>query len=228
MSSAANATSTSSASALAGGEPKVPPVQRPTVHAVPAGPRAQVVFKIHTTDQVVFVTIDDGFYKDPRVVAFIRVHQWPVATFIIDRVAEAAPSYFRALAAAGATINDHTYSHPDLPGLDYAAQEEQICRPTRDFPRLLGLHPRLFRPPYGSYDLATRRAAEACGFSALVEWNATLSNGRLDIVGHHQLHPGDIVLLHFVPSLYRDLVVLAMRLSALHLRVGRLENYVKT
>jgi peptidoglycan/xylan/chitin deacetylase (PgdA/CDA1 family) len=184
------------------------------------------VFSIRTREPVAFVTIDDGFYRDPRVITFIAEHHWPITAFIIDRVARAAPSYFKLLLAVGATIEDHTYSHPDLPTLSFADQQQQICRPTRDFPSLLGVHPTLFRPPYGAYDDATRRAAETCGFSTLIEWTATLTKGALHVAVRRPLQAGDIILLHFVPSLYHDLQYLALQLAALHLRVARLETYV--
>jgi peptidoglycan/xylan/chitin deacetylase (PgdA/CDA1 family) len=207
-------------------EPNVPSPPRPVHEIVPPGPRARVVFSIRTREPVVFVTIDDGFFRDPRVIAFIAEHRWPITAFLIDRVAKAAPSYFRLLGAAGATIEDHTYSHPDLPTLSFADQQQQICRPTRDFPGLLSVRPTLFRPPYGSYDDATRRAAETCGFSTLIEWTATLTKGVLRVAVRRPLHGGDIILLHFVPSLYNDLQFLAVQLAASHLRVARLETYV--
>jgi len=212
---------------LAGGEPLVAPTQRATAGAVPAGPRARVQYSVVTHDPVVFVTIDDGFTRDPRVIAFIRAHRWPISAFVIDRLANIAPAYFRQLlAAAGATLDDHTYTHPDLATLDYAAQQAQICRATRDFPRLFGEQPPLFRPPYGAYDDATRRAAEACGFTTLVEWNATMQHGVFQEATERPLHRGDIILLHFTPTLYSDLELLALRIAAAHLTVGRLENYI--
>lgn len=177
-------------------------------------------------DRVVFVTIDDGFFRDPRVVAFIAAQVWPVSAFIIDRVAQTAPAWVKALLAAGVTLEDHTYSHPELPTLGYVEQQQQICRPTIDFPRLFGSRPSLFRPPYGSWDDATLRAATACGFRTVIDWTATMMNGVLKIAFRRPLHPGDIILLHFVPSLYHDLQLLQSILAHANLRVGRLETHV--
>jgi peptidoglycan/xylan/chitin deacetylase (PgdA/CDA1 family) len=177
-------------------------------------------------DQVVFVTIDDGFFRDPRVIAFIAAHRWPVSAFVIDRVAQTAPAWVKALLGAGATLEDHTYSHPQLPTVSYAEQQAQICRPTIDYPRLFAVHPMLFRPPYGSYDDATRRAATACGFGTVIEWTATLFNGVLKIAFRRPVRAGDIILMHFVHSLYHDLQLLAAILAHGNLHVGRLETYV--
>jgi peptidoglycan/xylan/chitin deacetylase (PgdA/CDA1 family) len=196
----AGSTASTTTPRLAGSEPRVAPKQRPSAGTVPAGPRARVQYSVVTHDPVVFVTIDDGFTRDPRVIAFIRAHHWPISAFVIDRLAKFAPSYFRQLLAAGATLNDHTYTHPDLATLNYAAQQAEICRATRDFPRLFGEKPRLFRPPYGSYNDGTRRAAEVCGFTTLVAWNATMQHGVFREAIKRPLHRGDIILLHFTPN----------------------------
>jgi peptidoglycan/xylan/chitin deacetylase (PgdA/CDA1 family) len=222
----ASVTTTSHTPMTLGTEPNVPPARRSTTRSYPAGPLARVVFAIHTPDPVVFVTIDDGFVRDPHVLAFIAREHWPISTFIIDQVAQHAPGYFKLLRAAGATINDHTYSHPDLPTLDYAAQQQQICGPVHDFPNVLAVRPGLFRAPYGAYNDATRRAAIACGFCTMIEWTATMSDGVLKVAVRRSLHHGDIILLHFTPHLSSDLYLLAQRLAALHLHVGRLENYL--
>jgi peptidoglycan/xylan/chitin deacetylase (PgdA/CDA1 family) len=103
----------------------------------------------------------------------------------------------------------------------------KYARAGRDFPRLFGEKPRLFRPPYGAYNDATRRAAEVCGFATVVEWNATMQRGVFQEATKRPLHRGDIVLLHFTPTLYADLALLALRIAAAHLTVG-LENYITT
>ncbi|HET9729869.1 MAG TPA: polysaccharide deacetylase family protein [Acidimicrobiia bacterium] len=175
---------------------------------------------------MVFVTIDDGFTRDPRVVEFVRAHHWPISAFVIGSVAEQDPGYFKALAQAGATIEDHTQDHPDLPKLSVADQERESCGPRARYPILLGATPRLVRPPYGNFDDTTRRAAAACGIRTLVIWNATMLDGALDIVGRNDFRPGDIVLLHFRRSLLQDLTALSLRFAAAGLRVARLEDYV--
>jgi peptidoglycan/xylan/chitin deacetylase (PgdA/CDA1 family) len=193
--------------------------------AVPR-PRARAVYRVTTNDPVVFVTIDDGFTRDPKVIDFVRTQHWPVSAFIIGSVARQAPSYFRDLRAAGATIEDHTDDHPELPKLPADAQRAEICGPHQAYGSLVGATPTLLRPPYGDFDDTTRRATAECGMATIVLWNATMQDGDLHIVGRQTFRPGDIVLLHFRPTLLRDLQTLASMFAAAHLRVARLENYV--
>jgi len=192
----------------------------------PAGPRARVVYSIATHRPVVFVTIDDGFIRDPRVIAFVRQSHWPISVFLIGKEARAGTNYFRQLQAAGATINDHTDTHPHLPRLSYAAQEGQICKPVHEYPKLFGTHPVLFRAPWGHVSEATLRAARACGFTTVIRWSAKAFEGN--VVTNHPgpLRPGDIILMHFLPYLYSDLVRLQHTLTQAHLTVGRLEDYM--
>ena len=56
----------------------------------------------------------------------------------------------------GLTIGSHTATHPDLGRLPEAAQRREILRGARAITRRGGPYPRFFRPPYDSYNSATR------------------------------------------------------------------------
>jgi hypothetical protein len=71
----------------------------------------------------------------------------------------------------------------------------------------------------------TRQAARACGMRAVVEWSAAMDGGELTVRGG-RLGPGDIVLLHFRPTLASDLALLLDKIRAAGLTVGRLEDYL--
>ena len=219
------ATLGSSVSGPGNTEPPLPPAPEPTPLAPVQGPSAPVLYRIPTSAPVVFVTIDDGWVRDPRVVTFLNGTHWPVSLFLIERAALADLGYFRALQSAGAAIEDHTVDHPRLPQLPYAAQVQEICRPAQDYQTLFGTAPTLFRPPYGALNGLTRQAARACGETAVMEWTATLSGGHLEVVGGSLLR-GDIILLHFRPTLYGDLLLLQRILASDHLTVARLEDYL--
>jgi hypothetical protein len=53
-----------------------------------------------------------------------------------------------------------------------------------------------------------------------------MSNGTLTVIGGH-LQRGDIILLHFVPSLYDDLSRLLVDIAQSGLTVGHLETYLR-
>jgi peptidoglycan/xylan/chitin deacetylase (PgdA/CDA1 family) len=209
-------------------EPLVAPTTgapEPTPILISNSIAAPVFYRLHLSSPVVFVTIDDGWVQDPRVITFLRQSGWPVTVFLIERAALKNPSYFRQLSAAGATIEDHTYDHPYLTSLSAGGQSSEICRPAHDYAGLVGNTPTLLRPPYGAWNPTTQSVAHACGLAAVVEWSATMSAGHLAVAGP-RLRGGDIILLHFTSTLYSDLVALRGILAADHLSVGRLESYL--
>jgi peptidoglycan/xylan/chitin deacetylase (PgdA/CDA1 family) len=208
-----------------GSEAELPPPPVPDPVALPGGPLAPVISRVATTQPVVFLTIDDGWVRDPQVISFIRDRQLPVTVFLLSAAGRQDPGYFRALQAAGATIEDHTLTHPRLPTLGLAAQEHQICGAADDDARTYGARPSLMRPPYGLENRVTQAAAAACRMKAVVEWSAVVDGGRLTALGGH-LQPGYILILHFRPTLLTDLETAVNAIQAAGLTVGRLESYM--
>jgi peptidoglycan/xylan/chitin deacetylase (PgdA/CDA1 family) len=182
-----------------------------------------VYFKVPTTKPVVFLTIDDGWVASQPALRLIRARHLPVTAFLIDQAWRHDAAYFRALRAAGASLEDHTLTHPVLSRLQLAGQKRQICGAATDAATGLGVRPTLLRPPFGLYDRDTRRAAAACHLAAVVEWSATIDRGRLVVVGG-RLKPGDIILLHFTSRLASDLTVALGAIRRAHLTVGRLPS----
>jgi peptidoglycan/xylan/chitin deacetylase (PgdA/CDA1 family) len=184
-----------------------------------------VISQLKTTAPVVFITIDDGYSRDPRVITLVRLLHLPITAFVIRGPALAGRPFWQALQAAGATIEDHTVTHPNLRHLTLADQQHEICSPLDDYATWFGHRPTLVRPPYGDYNPATRWVTASCGLRAVVLWRATMTDGHLAIQGGH-FRPGEIILLHWRPSLYDDLSHLVLLLQAQHFTVGRLETSI--
>jgi peptidoglycan/xylan/chitin deacetylase (PgdA/CDA1 family) len=190
------------------------------------GAAVPVVFSISTTKPVVFLTIDDGWYRDPSFPTMLRRSHVPTSLFLIRDAARKDYNYFRRLQDNGATVEDHTVSHPDCTSLTRVEQRQEICRTANAFGRQFGRRPTLFRPPYGRYDLATRRAAADCGMRALVYWDVTVNSGRLAYAIGDRLRPGDIILMHFTPRITTDFTAAMSAIHAAGLHVRRLEDYL--
>lgn len=195
-------------------------------HALPP-----VADHVPTRDPVVFLTYDDGAERDPRFVDMVRELRLPVTLFLTDSVAAPGYGHFARLRALGAGIQNHTVDHRAPAGLPYAEQRAEICGQQDRLRARLGVRPRLFRPPYGSYDRTTLRAAADCGISALVLWRAALTPAGLACThGPGHLRPGDIVLVG--PDESGDLSLRERTVRVLReaqergLTVGRLEDYL--
>ncbi|MBN0044262.1 polysaccharide deacetylase family protein [Streptomyces actuosus] len=210
--------------------PPQPAARRPAPAAGPGLP--PVVRHVPTRDKVVFLTYDDGAERDTRFVGMVRELRLPVAVFLTDSVVGPGYGYFAGLRAVGAGIQNHTLDHSALRGLPYAAQRAEICGQQDKLRARFGLRPRLFRPPYGTYDTTTLRAAADCGISAVVLWRAALEgDGELSWAdGPHRLEPGDVVAVD--PDRATGLTLqertarLLREIQARGLTVGRLEDYL--
>lgn len=198
----------------------------PIAPVLPGRNGARVVSRVDTTDPVLFLTIDDGIVRDPRVPDFLAEHDIPVTLFITSGAVHEDPAYFARFLELGGTVNSHTRRHPDMSALDYATQRNEICAGRVSIERALGTAGTFFRPPYGTYDGTTRRAAADCGLNAVVLWRATLWEGNIDIAPPGYLRRGDIVIAHFRTDLYDNLVLITRLADEAGLQFARLEDYL--
>ncbi len=184
------------------------------------------VARVETTDRVVFLTIDDGIHRDPRIPQFLADHDMPASLFLVRGPMLEDPEYFRQFIASGSTINSHTLTHLDLSGASYERQRSEICGMVDLIRSTYGYSGVLFRPPYGSSDGNTRRAAASCGLAAVVTWNSELWEGNVDLARRPNLQPGDVFLTHFRTDLYDNLVAFAARVEAEGFTVASLDRYL--
>lgn len=153
---------------------------------------------IPTKDKVVFLTIDDGAEKDPAFLRMMSALKIPYTAFLSDSLVKDDYGYFKKLQDRGAVLNNHTLHHPYLPALSYARQKREICGMQDVIEKRYGKRPALFRPPYGSYDQDTLRAAKTCGVRYAPLWDEEVFVDHWEYREWDQdLHPGDIVLSHF-------------------------------
>ncbi|MGW4158393.1 polysaccharide deacetylase family protein [Streptomyces sp. NPDC004788] len=213
--------------------PPAPPAKKPVQRRAAGGP-VPVVSDIPTTEKIVFVTIDDGAEKDPRFVEMMRDLKVPVTMFLTDASIRSDYPYFTRLAAEGNGIANHTLTHPNLRTLSAEAQHREICGQQAKLTKEYGKPPRLFRPPYGNWNEATRAAVGQCGLDAIVLWRESMQIQNMQYQRpDRKLHPGDIILAHFRgPSELKGRTMTQMMTNLLrHIQeqgftVARLEDYL--
>ncbi|WP_260477698.1 polysaccharide deacetylase family protein [Nonomuraea sp. WAC 01424] len=204
-----------------------------------------VISSIPTKRKVVFLTIDDGWEQDPGFVKQVRDRRIPITAFAMRDAVEAKGDpdpaggpghyvgagkwgYFRQLRDAHVPVENHTLTHPDLRRLPFDAQRREICGSSQVIAKEIGTRPALFRPPFGSYNTDTLRAAKRCGMKAVLLWTATVQpGGKIAYqVPDKQLRPGDILLLHFRPNLAADFRVLVNKIKRRGFELGDLQAYL--
>lgn len=188
---------------------------------------------VPTRDKVVFLTIDDGAEKDRAFLRMMSDLDVPYTAFLSGYLVKDDPRYFRTMQSRGVVLNNHTLHHPNLRGQSYRAQKREICGMQRYMEKRFGKRPGLFRPPFGSYDRATLRAAKACGIAYVPLWNQEVFADHWEYrEGDRKLRPGDIVLTHFRgPEQWKGTMADMVRrflnkVTAQGYAVGRLEDYL--
>ncbi len=102
---------------------------------------------------------------------------------------------------SGDAVGDHTETHPMMASLSAHQQREEIYEQMVHVQLLGGPTPRLFRPPYGSFD-ATTFAQLRAFHMLMVLWSEDTSDYTLPgtaAIVHRVLagaHPGAIILMH--------------------------------
>ena len=172
------------------------------------------------------MTIDDGWTRPPSFAADLASAAVPTSLFLIANAAKQNYAYFLGLQRLGATIEDHTITHPDCSRLRYDEQLRETCTTADTYAHVFGRRPTLFRPPYGRFDPATRRAAAACGMRAVVLWDVSVNSGRLSFRSGHQLQAGDVILMHFTADLRQDFAAALAEARRQGFKVARLESYL--
>ncbi|WP_205616677.1 polysaccharide deacetylase family protein [Streptomyces sp. OM5714] len=188
---------------------------------------------VPTKEKVVFLTIDDGAEKDPAFLKMMSELKIPYTVFLTDEEIKDDYGYFKKMQARGVTLNNHTLSHPYLPGLSYEDQKREICGMQDVMEKHYGKRPTLFRPPYGNYNRDTLRAAKSCGIEYAPIWSEEVYVDHWEYREWDQdLHPGDIVLTHFRGENDWDGTMTDMvrrfldRITADGYAVARLEDYL--
>jgi peptidoglycan/xylan/chitin deacetylase (PgdA/CDA1 family) len=105
----------------------------------------------------VALTFDDGPSRyTPRLITALRRVHAPATFFPIGYAIVGYGRQFRMLRRSGFPIGDHTMNHPLLSEFPAPRQASEIDGQARLLRQARLPYPRLFRPPYGGFDGATR------------------------------------------------------------------------
>ena len=206
--------------------PRFPPPPAPTPVTLLADGTAGWFSRIPTTQKVAFITIDDGWSKDPLALKLFQAAHVPITLFLEINAIKSDPGYFTPLQKAGAVIENHTISHPNLKGRSYAFQKHEICGGADRLSQYYGRRPVLFRPPGGTHDATTLRVVHDCGMKAAFYWTETTDHGKVFFQQGHTVQPGDIILMHFRPRFVDDFLAVLKAVHDAGLTPARLQDYI--
>jgi peptidoglycan/xylan/chitin deacetylase (PgdA/CDA1 family) len=184
-----------------GMKPFAPAPPPPAVKPITLSASDPTVFsRVPLTDKVVFVTIDDGIEKDPKLIQMVKDFQVPITISLADVLIRDDYAYFEKLYETGyVSIQNHTVDHPlDMPALSASQQLYEIAAQQEKLRREYGVTPYIFRPPGGNYNETTIVSASQAGLQGLMLWKEAMQITDMQYqTSVHRLSPGDIILCHF-------------------------------
>jgi peptidoglycan/xylan/chitin deacetylase (PgdA/CDA1 family) len=130
------------------------------------------MYYIHDGRKAIALTIDDGpspVYT-PQVLRLLEEHKVTATFSMIGTEVDANRGVARDVAAAGHTIANHTWTHPDLALLGPTAIAEQMDRTSHAIHDVTGRVPILFRAPYGAWSPAVFQHCARTGMTP-VDWS---------------------------------------------------------
>ena len=150
----------------------------------------------------VALTFDDGPSEwTPRIAAKLRRLHAPATFFEIGNQVPALSATTRRLARLGFVVGDHTETHPPMAHHRHGFQAYQVRRSAKFIVQAGAPYPRLFRPPYGSFNATTLRVLREYRMLMVLWTNDTedyLAPGVRHILDAalSGLRPGGIILMH--------------------------------
>jgi hypothetical protein len=208
------------------------PAPMPVTHDVTIPPvvngYAPIISRINTKEPVVFLGIDDGANKQAFELQMMKDNNIKASLFLADSFIHSNPGFFKDFMDEGSLIEDHTVDHKNLALMSYESQKQDICSQADKEQQYYGRRPILVRPPGGSYNKDTPRAAAACGMKAVVQWIAKANGGSMQYQIGHGLRAGDIVLMHFRPEFKSDMQAFLDAEKAAGLHTELLEDWLPT
>jgi peptidoglycan/xylan/chitin deacetylase (PgdA/CDA1 family) len=188
------------------------------------------------TQRAVALTFDDGPSPEytPRILATLRRLKVRATFFVIGYLAQQYPALVRQEARLGMEVGNHTYNHPEVPPfgeLPARLIQDEISLAANILTRI-GVRPRLFRPPGGSYSPAVVDAAAALGEGVALwsvdptDWTPGISASQVIRNVLSAVRPGSIIDLHdgggdrsatlaALPAIIRGIRARGLRLVAL-------------
>lgn len=184
-----------------------------------------VVRTVETADKVVFITIDDGYTRDPEARETLDRLGWPVTNFVMPRQLAEDVAYFKGTGRRS-DFGNHTVNHPLLSGVSKKRQSKEICGAEERVAALAGGTARLFRPPGGDHNSSIRSVAASCGITHTVMWSVSVRAADIAVQGRDEIVAGDIIILHYDRNLNLSLVTLEQELARRGLRPAVLLDYL--
>jgi peptidoglycan-N-acetylglucosamine deacetylase len=162
------------------------------------------VTQVPVTQKVVALTYDDG--PNPpftdQIVEYLRGAHVHATFFVVGKAVQAYPDIVRTEVRNGDAIGNHTWDHAHLVLLSKKHVEREIDEAEAAIATAAGVHPTIFRPPFGARDFLVLQIAHDRGYKVIM-WSVPLpsdwTNPPPAVIAQRVLKNvknGSIIVLH--------------------------------
>jgi peptidoglycan/xylan/chitin deacetylase (PgdA/CDA1 family) len=148
------------------------------------------------------LTFDDGPGPYTReVLDILEKHEAPATFFVIGGASDAQARLIQEEVARGHVVGNHTVHHAEMATLSRRDQASEVDGQTEAIELFGAPKPRLFRPPYNSWNDTTLEITDRRKMLTVL-WSIDTNDWQLpgaDVIVDRVLsaaHPGGIVLMH--------------------------------
>ena len=169
---------------------------------VSADDRMIPIYNVDKSTNEIAITFNCAMSGDiDKILDTLNSYDVKCTFFLLGSWAESHTDEVKTIFDAGHEIGNHSYSHNDMPSMDYENIMLDIQKCNETVRNITGHSPTLFRAPSGAYDNKTISAAEELGMKTIqwdvdsVDWKNITAQEIVDRV-KTKTASGSIIQLH--------------------------------
>lgn len=182
-------------------------------------------------DTIAFAcNIDWGDEFIPDMLSIFKEEDVKITFFPTGKWAEKSDSLLKLIDNEKHEIGNHGYAHKDYENLNFDENKEQILKADEIIKDIIGVSPRYFAPPSGSFNEDTVKAAKDTNYD-IIMWNVDTIDWREDStkekIVERVLGKADnsaIVLMHPTSNTVKALPEMIKGLKEKGFKIGRVSD----
>lgn len=173
----------------------------PNVHLEDLGP--EPIYRGNPQKNMIALLINVAWGNEyiPKILKVLDNHQTKATFFFDGSWVEKNPSLAKIIKEAGHEIGNHAYSHPDLKQRSIGQATEELKKTNKVIWETLGIKPKWFAPPSGSFNKSTLQVADQLDMKTIlwtvdtVDWKKPAASEMVRRVVS-KVENGSMILMH--------------------------------
>lgn len=179
-------------------------VSKNTTYVAVTDKHRKAIQTVETDQPYMSLSFDCAYYGAPtdELLAILDELNIKATFFMTGEFVENFLEEAKKIRDAGHEIASHSYSHPHMKEISLDRRFSQLKRGLETIVDNLGVVPRLFRPPFGEFDVTVSAPARALGMEVCMwtidshDWDEDYSKAGVIRRVTKDVGPGTIILFH--------------------------------